>query len=55
MAAGHRVPVYVCFVDLRKAYDSVDRGKLFSALMLELGVSDGLVAALRRMYTDVRA
>ena len=43
------------FVDLTKAYDSVDRTVLYEALVRELGVSPGTVATLRRMYTDVQA
>ena len=41
------------FVDLRKAYDGVDRTALFGALVNELGVAPGVVATLRRMYADV--
>ena len=43
------------FVDLTKAYNSVDRTVLYEALVRELGVSPGTVATLRRMYTDVQA
>ena len=42
------------FVDLKKAYDSVDRGKLFTALVGELGLSPEVVRHLRDMYTSVR-
>ena len=48
-------PLYMCFVDLQKAYDTVDRSKLYGALATELGVVPGLVAILRQMYTDVGA
>ena len=49
------MPLFVLFVDLQKAYDCVDRTLLFSALVHELGVAPGVVAALRRMYTEVSA
>lgn len=55
VAHGLASPLYVCFVDLQKAYDTVDRSKLYGALATELGVVPGLVAIFRRMYTDVRA
>ena len=43
------------FVDLTKAYDSVDRTTLFEAMVHELGVKPGTVAILRRMYSDILA
>ena len=41
------------FVDLSKAYDSVDRGRLFDTLVTDLGVDAAIVKALVLMYTDV--
>lgn len=38
------------FIDLKKAYDSVPRGKLWDALVGELGVPDELVQIIRNMY-----
>ena len=55
MARLERAPLYVVFVDLTKAYDSVDRTTLFEAMVHELGVAPGTVAVLRRMYSDVQA
>ena len=55
MARLERAPLYVVFVDLTKAYDSVDRTTLFEAMVHELGVAPGTVAILRRMYADVQA
>ena len=43
------------FVDLRKAYDGVDRTALFGAFVNELGVMPGVIATLRHMYSDVQA
>ena len=48
-----RSPLFTAFIDLKKAYDGLDRGALFSALADELGVADGTVATLSRMYTSV--
>ena len=53
MAQLERAPLYVVFVDLTKAYDSVDGTTLFAAMVHELGVALGTVAILRRMYSDV--
>ena len=52
-AQSDRVPLYTCFVDLSKAYDSVIRSRLFDALAGELGIGDDLVKALVLLYTDV--
>ena len=53
LAQLERAPLYVVFVDLTKAYDSVDRTTLFEAMVYELGVALGTVAILHRMYLDV--
>ena len=53
MAQLDRAPLYVVFVDLTKAYDSVDRTTLLAALVHELGITPGTVSILRRMYSDV--
>lgn len=52
-ATSDRVPLYAVFVDLAKAYDSVQRSKLFEALVADLGVPDELVRALVLLYTGV--
>ena len=53
MARVERAPLYVVFVDLTKAYDSVDRKTLFEAMVHELGIALGTVSILRRMYLDL--
>ena len=47
------MPLFILFVDLRKAYDCVDHTKLYLALTEELVVSAGVVTVLRQMYLDV--
>ena len=54
-ARGRREPLYCCFVDLAKAYDSVPRGHLFKVLTGELGISPSTVKCLSRMYEQVQA
>ena len=39
-------------MDLKKAYDSVSRAKLWVALKEELGVPDDLVQIIRNMYLE---
>ncbi len=41
-----RTPLALLFVDLHKAYDSIDRHRLWTVLMDELGIPVGLVAAI---------
>ena len=45
--------VFCCFVDFRKAFDTVPRDKLWSR-MEELGVPRHLRAAVHRMYEEVK-
>ena len=52
-AQSDRVPLYKCFVDLSKAYDSVIRSHLFDVLARELGLGDDLVKALVLLYANV--
>ena len=42
-------PVYMCFVDLEKAFDRVPRGALWEVLP-EYGVPDPLIVAIRSLY-----
>ncbi len=41
-----RTPLALLFVDLHKAYDSIDRHGLWTVLMDDLGIPKGLVAAI---------
>ena len=53
-AAGEARSAIVAFCDFRKAYDTVDRGFLFSA-MHALGVGPGFIAMARLLLTNTKA
>lgn len=40
------------FVDLQKAYDKVNRAKLWEALAVDLGVPEPLITIIRNMYIE---
>ena len=44
-------PLYVCFLDLKGAYDQVDRAPSWKALR-RLGISGQMINALRSMYAN---
>ena len=46
-------PLYVAFIDFKKAYDWVDRDLLWDCLG-RLGITDPLLSVLRSMYSNVR-
>ena len=46
-----RSPLYILFVDLQKAYDTIDRGLLW--LLDELGLDPALVGSLQHLYRDL--
>ena len=52
-------PIYVCFIDLRKAYDSVNREALWNVLQHSYQLPDKLVSIIRTIHensiTAVRA
>ena len=49
-----RRPLYVCFVDLRKAYDTVVHRFLWGRLC-KIGIEGQLLLAFQRYYSDVQA
>jgi hypothetical protein len=53
-ANEYRVPLHACFVDLRKAYDSIDRETLWRILPL-YGVSGKLLEMIKLLYVDLGA
>ena len=53
-AIEHQTMQYFVFVDLRKAYDSVPREALWTALK-KLGVPDVLVGIIKSFHINMRA
>ena len=45
---------YKFFVDLKKAFDSVDRGVLFDLLEQKCGVPVGIVSAIRKLHQGMK-
>ena len=50
ISIAHKVPLYVCFVDFRKAFNSVDHTMLWTKL-IKLGISEQLLEILQSMYS----
>ena len=44
--------LYTCFVDLRKAFDSVPRSKLFHSLLKDYSIGGKFLKILREIYKD---
>ena len=49
-----KIPLYMCFVDLQKAYDSVDRELLWEVLA-RAGVPSVMIDAIRQFHDGMRA
>ena len=49
-----RIPLYVCFIDFTKAYDSVVRTLLWTVLA-RFGVPQNIVSVIRQFHDGVRA
>ena len=54
LARKKRIPLYVCFIDLTKAYDSVDRTLLWTVLA-RFGVPQITISAIHQFHDDMRA
>ena len=54
LARKKRIPLYVCFIDLTKAYDSVDRTLLWTVLA-RFGVPRNLISFIRQFHDGMRA
>ena len=54
MARKKRIPLYVCFIDLTKAYDSVDRTLLWTVLA-RLCVPQNMISVIRQFHYGMRA
>ena len=54
LARKKRIPLYVCFIDLTKAYDSFDRTLLWTVLD-RFGVLQNMISAIRQIHDGMRA
>ena len=54
LARKKRIPLHVCFIDLTKAYDSVDRSLLWIPLA-RFGVSHNMISVIRQFHDGMRA
>ena len=54
LARKEGVPLYTCFVDLQKAYDSVDRS-LLRVVLARFGVPPEMVDIVRQFHDGMRA
>ena len=54
LARKKRIPLYVCFIDLTKAYDSVDRTLLWTVLA-RFGVPQIMISVIRQIHDGMRA
>ena len=54
LALKKQIPHYVCFIDLTKAYDSVDRTLLWTVLA-RFGVPQIMISVIRQFHDGMRA
>ena len=54
MGRGGRIPLFLCFIDLQKAYDSVDRALLWKVLQ-RIGVPPRMLTIIRQFHEGMRA
>ena len=54
LAQRRRIPLYICFVDLQKAYDSVDRELLWKVLA-RADVPEEMIAVIRQFHDGMEA
>ena len=54
LARKKRIPLYVCFINLTKAYDSVDRTLLWTVLA-RFGVPQTMISVIRQFHDGMRA
>ena len=54
LARKKRIPLYVCFIDLTKAYDSVNRTLLWTVLA-RFGVPQNMISVIRQSHNGMQA
>ena len=53
-AKSKRRPIFACFVDLRKAYDTIWREGLYFKLLFDYQISEKFVTIIKSLYTNIR-
>ena len=54
LGRARRIPLYMCFIDLQKAYDSVDR-ELLWVVLARFGVPEKMLTVIRQFHEGMRA
>ena len=54
LARKKRIPLYVCFIDLTKVYDSVDR-TLLRIVLARFGVPQNMISVIHQFHDGMRA
>ena len=54
LARKKRIPLYVCFIGLTKAYDSVD-GTLLWTVLARFSVPHNMISDIRQFHDSMRA
>ena len=53
LARARKIPLYMCFIDLLKAYDSVDR-ELLWLVLARFGVPEKMLSVIRQFHEGMR-
>ena len=54
LGGGRKIPLYLCSIDLQKAYDSVNR-ELLWVVLARFGVPDKMLTVIRQFHEGMRA
>ena len=54
LGRARKIPLYMCFIDLQKAYDSVDR-ELLWVVLARFGVPEKMLTVIRQFHEGMRA
>ena len=54
LGRARKIPLYMCFIDLQKAYDSVDR-ELLWVVLARFGIPEKMLTFIRQFHEGMRA
>ena len=54
LGRARKIPLYMCFIDLQKAYDCVDR-ELLWVVLARFGVPEKILTVIRQFHEGMRA